>query len=157
MVVAPQREGEPEAQFLQRPVPVTGDGLAATCAWALGRLNEPLTMRFSPATPAWAPRTFARRFVSETGTTPLRWVTAQRLLKLDTCSRPPTYRSIRIAARAGLGTAANLRLQLARDIATTPTAYRRTYRGRDAPHSSTQRRDRSRFSQSNSRPGCGAG
>jgi len=39
----------------------------------------------------------------------------------------------RVAARCGLGTAANLRLHLARDADTTPTAYRRVYRGRPAP------------------------
>jgi len=34
-----------------------------------------------------------------------------------------------IAARCGLGTAANLRLHLARDAGTTPTAYRAAYQG----------------------------
>lgn len=34
-----------------------------------------------------------------------------------------------VAARCGLGAAANLRLHLARDTSTTPTAYRRTYQG----------------------------
>lgn len=132
MVVAPHREGG-QAQFLQRPVPVTGDGLAATCAWALERLNEPLTVADLARHAGWAPRTFARRFVSETGTTPLRWVTAQRLLEARHLLETTDLSIDQIAARAGLGTAANLRLQLARDIATTPTAYRRTYRGSRRP------------------------
>jgi len=34
-----------------------------------------------------------------------------------------------IAARCGLGTAANLRLHLARDAGATPTAYRAAYQG----------------------------
>jgi transcriptional regulator GlxA family with amidase domain len=33
-----------------------------------------------------------------------------------------------VARRSGLGTAANLRLHLAREVATTPTAYRRAHR-----------------------------
>jgi transcriptional regulator GlxA family with amidase domain len=40
-----------------------------------------------------------------------------------------------IAARCGLGTAANLRVHPARDAGTTPTAYRAPYQGRPAePH-----------------------
>ena len=35
-----------------------------------------------------------------------------------------------VAARTGLGSAANLRLHLARDAGTTPTAYRAAYQGR---------------------------
>lgn len=132
MVVAPHREGG-QAQFLQRPLPAAGDGLAPTCAWALQHLTEPLTVPQLALHAGWAPRTFARRFLSETGTTPLRWLTAQRLLEarhlLETTDLPIDH----VAARAGLGSAANLRLQLTRDTATTPTAYRRTYRGRRSP------------------------
>jgi len=129
MVVAPHRDGG-QAQYLTRPLPVIGHGLAATCAWALEHLAEPLTVSAMAAHAGWAPRTFARRFRAETGTTPLRWLTAQRLLNarrlLETTELPIDH----VAARCGLGTAANLRLHLARDAATTPTAYRRTYRPR---------------------------
>ncbi|MGH9061101.1 MAG: helix-turn-helix domain-containing protein, partial [Acidimicrobiales bacterium] len=129
MVVAPHREGG-QAQFLQRPLPAPGDGLASTSAWALDRLAEPLTVADLARHAGWAPRTFARRFRSETGTTPLRWITAQRLLEARRLLEATDLPIDQVAARAGLGTAANLRLQLARDTATTPTAYRRTYRGR---------------------------
>lgn len=129
MVVAPHREGG-QAQFLQRPLPVAGDGLASTCAWALDRLTERLTVADLARHAGWAPRTFARHFLSETGTTPLRWVTAQRLLEARRLLESTDLSIDEVAARAGLGTPANLRLQLARDTATTPTAYRRTYRGR---------------------------
>jgi transcriptional regulator GlxA family with amidase domain len=132
MVVAPHRDGG-QAQFVQRPEPATGEGLASTCTWALERLAEPLTVADLARHSGWAPRTFARRFLAETGTTPLRWLTAQRLLEarrlLETTDLPIEH----VAAQAGLGTAANLRLHLARDTTTTPTAYRHTYQGRSRP------------------------
>jgi transcriptional regulator GlxA family with amidase domain len=128
MVVAPHREGG-QAQFLQRPLPAAGDGLAPTCAWALDRLTEPLSVADLARHAGWAPRTFARHFRSETGTTPLRWLTAQRLLEARRLLEATDLPIDEVAARAGLGGAANLRLQLARDAATTPTAYRRAYRG----------------------------
>lgn len=134
MVVAPHREGG-QAQFIQRPVPAPGNGLATTCAWALDRLAEPLTVCALAAHAGYAPRTFARRFVQETGTTPLRWLAAQRLLKARQLLEETDLAVDQIAARCGIGTAANLRLHLARDAGTTPTAYRRTYRGRRSPTS----------------------
>ena len=132
MVVAPHREGG-QAQFLQRPLPPRGSGLAATCAWALDRLAEPLTVADLARHAGWAPRTFARRFLAETGITPLRWLTAQRLLEARRLLESSDLGVDQVAARSGLGTAANLRLHLARDATTTPSAYRRTYQGRRAP------------------------
>jgi len=132
MVVAPHRDGG-QAQYLERPVPRAGTGLAATCAWALSRLADPLTVADLAAHAGWAPRTFARRFTAETGTTPLRWLAAQRLLEARRLLEVSDLPVDQVAARCGLGTAANLRLHLARDASTTPSAYRRTYRGRPVP------------------------
>ncbi|HWE09095.1 MAG TPA: helix-turn-helix domain-containing protein [Solirubrobacteraceae bacterium] len=132
MVVAPHRDGG-QAQFLHRPLPPAGDGLASTCAWALDRLSEPLTVADLAHQAGWAPRTLARRFLAETGTTPLRWLTAQRLIEARRLLEATGLPIDEVAARSGLGSAANLRLHLARDAATTPTAYRRTYRGHRPP------------------------
>jgi len=128
MVVAPHREGG-QAQFIRRPLPSSGVGLAATCAWALHRITEPLTVPDLARHAGWAPRTFARRFLAETGTTPLRWLAAQRLLEARRLLESTDLPVDQVAARCGLGTATNLRLHMARDVATTPTAYRRAYRG----------------------------
>jgi transcriptional regulator GlxA family with amidase domain len=77
----------------------------------------------------YAPRTFARNFLAETGLTPLRWLTAQRVLEARRLLEATDLPVEEIAQRCGLGTAANLRAHFARDAATTPTAYRRAYRG----------------------------
>lgn len=128
MVVAPHRTGG-QAQFLQRPAPPSGVGLAATCAWALERLSQHLSVSDLAQHAGWAPRTFARRFVAETGTTPQRWLTAQRLLEARRLLELTDLPIDQIAHRSGLGSAANLRLQLNRDADTTPRAYRRLYQG----------------------------
>jgi len=75
----------------------------------------------------WAPRTFARRFLAETGTTPQRWLTAQRCLEARRLLELTDLPIDQIAHRSGLGSAANLRLQLSRDAQITPSAYRRLY------------------------------
>ncbi len=129
MVVAPHRDGG-QAQWLERPVPPAGESLAATCAWALEHLAAPLTVAVLARHAGWAPRTFSRRFAAETGMAPLHWVTAARVREARRLLEVSDLPVEDVAARTGLGSAANLRLHLARDAGTTPTAYRAAYRGR---------------------------
>ena len=128
MVVAPHRDGG-QAQWLERPLPAPGEGLAATCQWALEHLADPLTIADLARHAGWAPRTLARHFVEQTGMAPLRWLTAARIREarrlLEVTDLPVEV----ITARCGLGTTANLRLHLARDAGATPTAYRAAYQG----------------------------
>ena len=134
MVVAPHRDGG-QAQWIERPVPPPGEGLAATCAWAMEHLAEPLTVADLARHAGWAPRTLARRFIAETGLAPLRWVIAARVREARRLLEVTDLPVEDVAVRAGLGTAANLRLHLARDAGTTPTAYRAAYQGhRPAGH-----------------------
>ncbi len=128
MVVAPHRDGG-QAQWLERPVPPPGQSLAATCAWALEHLAEPLTVAVLARHAGWAPRTFARRFAAETGMAPVRWITAARVREARRLLEVTDLPVEDVATRSGLGTAANLRVHLARDAGTTPTAYRAAYRG----------------------------
>jgi transcriptional regulator GlxA family with amidase domain len=128
MVVAPHRDGG-QAQFVDVPLPAVADGLATTCAWALDHLADALTVADLAGHAGWAPRTFARRFRAEVGTTPLHWLTAQRVLHARRMLETTSLSVDAVASASGLGTAANLRLHLARAAGTTPTAYRRMFRG----------------------------
>ena len=133
-VVAPWREGG-QSQFVERPCPSRGDtGTAATRAWALERLGEPLTLADLAAHAAMSVRTFTRRFREETGlsarsagwrTSASRWPGG--------CWSPPTSRSSGSPPTAGFGTAASLRQHLHAAIGVAPLAYRRTYRGARSP------------------------
>jgi AraC family transcriptional regulator, transcriptional activator FtrA len=128
-VVPPHRDGG-QAQYIDDPVPAApGGGLAATRTWALERLHEPLTVDALARHAHMSPRTFARRFVAETGHSPKRWLTAQRIHRarrlLETTELPVEE----VAQRSGFGTAAALRTHFGRATATRPTAYRRTFRG----------------------------
>jgi transcriptional regulator GlxA family with amidase domain len=117
-----------QVPFTQRPLPGREDELAGSREWAIRRLDQPLTVSQLAREAGWAPRTFARRFVAQTGVTPMRWLTAQRLAEARRLLELTDLTVETVAQRCGLGTAANLRLHLARDSATTPTAYRKASR-----------------------------
>jgi transcriptional regulator GlxA family with amidase domain len=127
MVAALHRPGG-QAQYMQRPLPEGATGLAATRTWAIGEMGRALTVEEMAAHAGYSPRSFARHFVAETGLTPIRWLTAQRLLEARRLLEVTDLPVDEVAHRSGLGSAASLRVHLARDLATTPTAYRGTYR-----------------------------
>lgn len=131
MVVAPLRAGG-QAQFVPRPVPVTGhDSLAATRTWMLARLGEPLTVTAIAAHAGHSPRSLHRHFLAQTGSTPLQWLLAQRVLEAQRLLQETDLSIDDIATRAGFGSATVLRTHLRRAIRTTPTAFRSAWLARE--------------------------
>ncbi|MDQ2894158.1 MAG: helix-turn-helix domain-containing protein [Actinomycetota bacterium] len=128
MVAALHRPGG-QAQYMQRSLPESGPMLAATCDWAISEMRRPLTVDELAAHAGYSARSFARHFVAETGMTPLRWLNAQRLLEARRLLEATDLPVEEVAHLCGLGSAANLRLHLARATSTTPTAYRDAFRG----------------------------
>ncbi|CAM5393185.1 GlxA family transcriptional regulator [Streptomyces griseomycini] len=140
LVSAPHRDGG-QAQYIKRPLAPEDPGvsLAATREWAAARLHEPLTVPQLAAHAHMAPRTFARRFVTETGTTPLRWLLAARLDRARELLETTGLAVDHIADRCGLGSPSNLRLHFRRVLGTTPTAYRAAFAATARPDSGRAR------------------
>jgi transcriptional regulator GlxA family with amidase domain len=129
MVVPPHRDGG-QAQFVERPMPEpAADTLSEVIGWLSSHLREPATVPDLAARAAMSPRTFARRFVQETGTTPLHWLTGQRILYAQHLLEQTDATIDLIADRAGFGNATALRHHFRAWCATTPQAYRAQFRG----------------------------
>jgi transcriptional regulator GlxA family with amidase domain len=127
MVAAPHREGG-QAQFATGVAAAdAGGSLEATRRWAAERLDQPLDVAAMAAHARVSPRTFARRFREETGTTPLQWLLARRVLEARRLLEESDLAVEAVAWRCGFGTAASLRDHFRRATATTPTAYRRSF------------------------------
>ncbi|MEV3854771.1 helix-turn-helix domain-containing protein [Streptomyces sp. NPDC050095] len=126
-VVPPWRDGG-QAQFIEQPVPDEGDtGTAATRTWALERLDQPLALRELAAHARMSPRTFARRFQEETGTSPGRWLIQQRVHRARHLLEATDLPVDRIAAEVGFATGTSLRQHLHAAIGVSPRAYRQTF------------------------------
>ena len=128
MVVPPQREGG-QAQFIRTPVPdCDAETLGPLLVWLTEHVGEQHTVESLARAANMSPRTFARRFRAETGTTPHVWITGQRVLRaeqmLETTDRSVDW----IAAEVGFGTAAMLRHHFTKARSVSPQTYRRTFR-----------------------------
>ncbi|WP_433465205.1 helix-turn-helix domain-containing protein [Spirillospora sp. CA-128828] len=124
LVFAVHREGG-QRQFIERPVPDVPDAsLAPLLGWARERLDRPLSVAGLASRAAVSPATLHRRFQAELGTTPLAWLTAERVAVACALLERGEPRLDVVARASGLGTTANLRTQLRRRTGLSPSAYR---------------------------------
>jgi transcriptional regulator GlxA family with amidase domain len=127
MVVPPQRDGG-QRQYVDLPVPESsGESLQPVLDWMVENLTIEHTVPYLAKRAQMSDRTFARRFVAETGTTPLKWVTTQRVLHARTLLEQTKMGIEQIAAESGFGTAALLRHHFRRIVGVPPQDYRRTF------------------------------
>lgn len=131
LVVPPHRQGG-QAQYIEQPVRAGAgeDPFTRTLAWAARHLDAPHSLDALAAKALMSRRSFTRHFRQHTGSTVGRWLLGQRLALaqrlLETTAQPIE----RIAERAGFGTSLSLRQHFAVAFDTTPSMYRREFRGR---------------------------
>ncbi|MGO4261195.1 helix-turn-helix domain-containing protein [Lysobacter sp. TAB13] len=130
LVVAPHRQGG-QAQYIEQPLPASAqdDRLAAVLAWALAHLDQPHSLDALAERALMSRRTFTRRFRDSTGTTVGEWLAGQRLARAQRLLETSDHGLDAIAADTGFGTAASLRQHFSARLGTSPSAYRRGFRG----------------------------
>jgi AraC family transcriptional regulator, transcriptional activator FtrA len=123
-----------QAQFIETPIPEprSGDLFADTIGWLRAHLDEPVTVAGLAARSAMSPRTFARRFLASTGSTPLQWILAERVRLARRLLEAGELPVDAVARASGFGTADNLRKHFGRALHTTPQAYRNAFRAAPA-------------------------
>ncbi|GAB7050979.1 helix-turn-helix domain-containing protein [Catenuloplanes indicus JCM 9534] len=127
LVFAAHRDGG-QRQFVPQPVPAVPDtSLAPLLDWATARLNRPLGVADLAAHAAVSPATLHRRFRNELGTTPLAWLTGQRVALACRLLEAGEQRLEAVAQASGLGTTTNMRTLIRRHTGLTPDAYRRRF------------------------------
>ena len=127
MVVPPQRDGG-QRQFIDAPIPTcTTDSLRGVLAWMEEHLHEDLPVEVLARRAAMSERTFARRFVAETGTTPAKWLVLQRIHRARQLLEASDLGIDQVATRSGFGSAALLRHHFQKAVGVPPTDYRRTF------------------------------
>ncbi|MCC8403596.1 helix-turn-helix domain-containing protein [Paraburkholderia sp. MMS20-SJTN17] len=130
LVVSPHRQGG-QAQYVEQPMPANprGDRLSGLLDWMSGNLAVPHTLDTLAARALMSRRTFTRRFRLATGTTVGAWLLAQRLARAQQLLEGTDESVEAIAANAGFRSAASLRQHFGEAFRTSPSAWRREFRG----------------------------
>ncbi|MFB4303364.1 GlxA family transcriptional regulator [Actinomadura sp. NTSP31] len=127
MVMPPHREGG-QLQYTPPTPARLDDSLAPLLEWVTARLDEPVTLETMAAEAGVSPRTLTRRFTDQLGTSPGQWLLSQRIAAAQNLLESTDLPLDAIARRVGLSSATNLRRRFLNALATTPGAYRRTFR-----------------------------
>lgn len=126
-VVPPWRAGG-QSQYIVLPAAEVADtSTAAVRLWALEHLDEPLSLQMLAAHARMSVRTFTRRFRQETGLSPAKWITQQRVERARHLLETTDLVIDQVARHSGFGTGAALRQQMGITLGMAPSAYRATF------------------------------
>lgn len=127
LVASPHRTGG-QAQFIDLPVDPGPSGQAARVyRWALQNLDQPLTVDQLARQAGISRRTLIRRFHTDTGLPPMRWLLDARLARARELLESTDLTVEAVARRCGLGTPANFRTLFKTHVGVPPRTYRETY------------------------------
>src|SRR3569833_730505 len=127
LAVAPLNRDGGQAQFILHEAPSGNEGLAPLLEWMNKHLDQDMDASSLARRARMSPRTFARRFREQTGTTPLQWLLTARIRRaqelLETTRRPVDD----IALRSGFESSVTFRTRFRRLVGLSPRAYRHRF------------------------------
>ena len=129
LVMPPQREGG-QAQFIRHTSTISDandSGIANSISWALEYLHDDLTVAAMAEKAHMSRRTFARKFVDDTGTTPLAWVLTQRLRLAQRLLETTPNPLQEIATVSGFSSLETMRHHFRDSLGTSPSRYRAAF------------------------------
>lgn len=130
LAVAPLDRDGGQSQFIHRAPPRTSASLAPLLDWIQEHLEAPLDVASLAARVKLSPRTFARRFRQQTGTTPMQWVLAAKTRRAQELLETTALPLDRLANAAGFDSAITFRTRFQRIVGVTPSTYRRRFNGK---------------------------
>ncbi len=123
-----ERDGGQSQFIVHAPPTPDGSSLEPLLRWLEENLHESLSLNAIAAHAALSVRTLNRRFREQLGTTPLQWLLRARVRRAQQLLETTGHSVEVVAARAGFGSATALREHFQRFVATSPQAYRRSFR-----------------------------
>jgi AraC family transcriptional activator FtrA len=132
LVIAAHRDGDQAQYVAADPLTQQAHWLDELRAWLHAHLHEDVTLERLARAAAASPRTLARRFQRDLGTTPMRWVAAERIAIAKTLLETTDLSLDRISHEAGYYSPATFRASFTSEVRVTPGRYRRRFASRTA-------------------------
>jgi transcriptional regulator GlxA family with amidase domain len=127
LAVAPLFRDGGQAQFIQQTAPLTSSSLGPLLDWMLANLDQPMDVASLAKRASMTPRTFARRFRDQTGTTPIQWLLKSRVRRAQELLETTSASVDQVAVVAGFDSLVTFRARFQSVVGLTPSAYRRRF------------------------------
>jgi len=127
MAVMPLERPGGQAQFIVREDPVSSLALQPVLRWIEAQLHRPLTLAEIAQRAATSSRTISRRFLQQTGSSPLQWLLGARVRRAQYLLETTPMPVKQVAAASGFGSAATFRARFTRLVGLSPQAYRKNF------------------------------
>ncbi|MFT7775310.1 GlxA family transcriptional regulator [Roseateles sp.] len=134
LAVAPLYRDGGQAQFIQQHAPAGNGTLAPLIDWMLRNLDQRLDVATLAARACMSPRTFARRFVEQVGSTPVQWLLRMRVRRAQELLETSAASIEKIASATGFESPITFRARFHRVVGLPPTVYRRRFKMNAAPN-----------------------
>ncbi|GAA2829994.1 GlxA family transcriptional regulator [Crossiella cryophila] len=127
--VMPLERAGGQAQFIAHSDPAPdGGSLQPLLVWLAENLERRLSLVELARQARLSTRTLSRRFREQTGTTPLQWITRERLRRAQHLLETTGHSVDRIAAQVGFGSPTAFRDRFRLLVGVSPASYRRSFR-----------------------------
>jgi transcriptional regulator GlxA family with amidase domain len=127
LAVAPLVRDGGQSQFIRHEPPKSAASLASLLDWMSANLDRALTVRTLADQARMSPRTLARRFQEQTGTTPLQWLVKMRIRRAQELLETSEASIDQIAGSVGFESAVTFRSRFRQVTSISPTAYRHRF------------------------------
>jgi transcriptional regulator GlxA family with amidase domain len=127
LAVAPLSRDGGQAQFIRHDPPSSPSSLAPLIEWMSKNFDASQTVEALAGRAGLAPRTFARRFREQTGTTPLQWLVTARIQRAQELLVESEASINQTALLAGFDSPVTFRGRFRRSVGLTPSEYRRRF------------------------------
>jgi AraC family transcriptional regulator, transcriptional activator FtrA len=135
LVIAAHRDGD-QAQYVHaEPLEESAAWLDNLRIWLRKNLRRSLTLPELGRATNLSPRTLARRFERDVGTTPMRWVATERIAAAKELLEATDLTVDRISSEVGFGAPVTFRTTFTQEVGISPGRYRSRFAagpGRDA-------------------------
>lgn len=131
LVIASHRDGDQAQYVAADPLTEQAHWLDELRSWLRANLHEDITLERLAAAAAVSPRTLARRFERDLATTPMRWVTAERIAVAKTLLETTDLPIERISHESGYYSPVTFRASFTSEVGVTPGRYRMRFSRRE--------------------------
>lgn len=135
-LVAPLERDGGQSQFIRQEPPGSNASLAPLLEWMRKNIHKNVDVENMAARACISPRTFARRFREQTGTTPLQWVINARLTRAQELLETTASSIEEVATAIGFDSPVTFRTRFRQMVGLSPSAYRARFNGRQTMNNS---------------------